>query len=70
MDCCCARAEARRDLPEVILDLVDARLAVLSLVRLKIVETSKAGAHILVGATVYALGRRVSFDGSLVGDQL
>ena len=70
MEHCCTRAEARSKLVDVFLDLIDVRLAVLSLVSLKIIEKHKVGSLIFVKATAYALARRVSLGHNfIVGDK-
>jgi len=52
-----SRAQSCGELIDVLLHLVDARLAVLRLIRLEIVRQQKAGALVFAQAAAYALGR-------------
>ena len=67
---CCARARARRKRVDVLADLVDARLAVLSFLRLKAMERPKLAALLSVKTSNYVLTRRVDFGQTrIIGDE-
>jgi len=62
---CRARIEFRRELTDVLMDLVDERLAVLSLVRLKVIDRHKVGALIVLNAAAHVIACQVGLDSTV-----